>query len=101
MLRIGSFAPSNPNTFLTVVSDFADLITNNNFDHVVVDVSGNGYVIIRVYINIFRCTNRFEEEVSSAWPIRQCRSSLLVLEMWPQWRDTTCDAQRPILTYIM
>jgi hypothetical protein len=46
ILRITSFAPTDPNAFLTVISDFADLITNNKFDRVIVDVSGNGGGII-------------------------------------------------------
>jgi hypothetical protein len=46
VLRITSFAPNDVNSFLTVISDFADLITNNKFDRVVVDVSGNGGGII-------------------------------------------------------
>eukprot|EP00029_Vermamoeba_vermiformis_P007630 TRINITY_DN3352_c0_g2_i1.p1 TRINITY_DN3352_c0_g2~~TRINITY_DN3352_c0_g2_i1.p1 ORF type:complete len:693 (-),score=153.11 TRINITY_DN3352_c0_g2_i1:54-2132(-) len=46
VLRITSFAPNDVNSFLTVVSDFADLITNNKFDRVIVDVSGNGGGII-------------------------------------------------------
>ena len=61
ILRINSFAPNDANAFINVVSDFADLVTNNKFDRVVVDVSGNGggiiclaYAAMSIFSNNFR-----------------------------------------------
>src|SRR5687768_8752494 len=48
VLRVASFLPSSADEFVALVNGFVAQLERNKFDAAIIDMSGNGYVLLKI-----------------------------------------------------